>query len=704
MFSFYLAFFTLSNSDSCLTPFPISRTGRETCWAQVQIDSRNKVCLSHSLWIRWLNSAQPGPICPDPLPQVKGISFLTNTSSNPLPKKARIIHYWDRLGRMPPYTGAQLKLYKFWRRIEIIRERGSQSIAPYDSFGFIRKLLFNESVAPSTLGMLRILGFVHLASATGIHLYALLAIWEEICKRFCSHFGIPIRFGMRTTQTLSAVIIVFIWLLNGARIGMLRPWMLLTIREAANLLGFRWTRASPLFIAIILDLLFASMHRFFWPDTEQLSGRWIYTLAVGGGLLWSKTFGSTHLSLAIGSWLLTALWESWEHGLLALATPFLSLITLPVTCVGAYPFLIFSLVLKEAGLEDLGQKCLQICCKIIQIILVKFSHFALFPGNLWLVPKWAILIGFIFSTSLLFVRKSFFGRSPTQVKVGSLMLFIFLRLILEFTSLSTSSLSGQKEAKQIEQLDVGQGDAALVMGHQVGLIDTGAEKALSDPAWLQLFSERRITKIDWVALTHLDEDHSGGLIRLSKLIPIRCAVTSAEELRTPRGKKFAQTLSQAGVLIQDWTSPCVPFPTLSPFPTHSDSHPRKQKKSRNQNMGAVFIPLQSGGFYLSAGDAGSKDELRIGKWARTLAKNRTSPRILKISHHGSASSSSMEFLQILQPTEAWISSGQGNRYGHPSAEVLARLFKLGLPIQRTDQKGALITKEDVHHQFLKLHL
>jgi competence protein ComEC len=220
------------------------------------------------------------------------------------------------------------------------------------------------------------------------------------------------------------------------------------------------------------------------------------------------------------------------------------------------------------------------------------------------------------------------------------------------------------------------------------MIDTGAKKALSDLAWLQLLGERQIHHLSWVTLTHLDEDHIGGLTRLAALIPIDCVSISDVEFQSHRGKKLQKSLFKMGMTIQteNHKIPCIPFPTLAPT-TFS--------KKRNKNMTAIFVPLSSGGFYVSAGDASTEDEPRIGQWVAALSKqhpydqDKNSQRILKISHHGSKTSTSLPFLMTIRPSEAWISVGLGNPYQHPSLEVLERLKRFKIPIRRTDRDGAL---------------
>ena len=62
------------------------------------------------------------------------------------------------------------------------------------------------------------------------------------------------------------------------------------------------------------------------------------------------------------------------------------------------------------------------------------------------------------------------------------------------------------------QLDVGQGDAALVLGAKsAGMIDTGAVWAMGPHRWIELVATYGVNRLDWVAISHLDADHVGSL-------------------------------------------------------------------------------------------------------------------------------------------------------------------------------------------------
>lgn len=65
-------------------------------------------------------------------------------------------------------------------------------------------------------------------------------------------------------------------------------------------------------------------------------------------------------------------------------------------------------------------------------------------------------------------------------------------------------------------------------------------------------------------------------------------------------------------------------------------------------------------------------------------------QVLKVSHHGSASSTSRRFLRTVRPELAVISVGRGNRYRHPSPLVLWRLAGEGAEVRRTDRDGTIV--------------
>jgi competence protein ComEC len=68
--------------------------------------------------------------------------------------------------------------------------------------------------------------------------------------------------------------------------------------------------------------------------------------------------------------------------------------------------------------------------------------------------------------------------------------------------------------------------------------------------------------------------------------------------------------------------------------------------------------------------------------------------VLKVGHHGSATSTTGPFLNAVSPRIALVSVGAGNRYGHPSPEVLEALQARGTQVIRTDDAGSIVVSVD----------
>jgi competence protein ComEC len=67
---------------------------------------------------------------------------------------------------------------------------------------------------------------------------------------------------------------------------------------------------------------------------------------------------------------------------------------------------------------------------------------------------------------------------------------------------------------------------------------------------------------------------------------------------------------------------------------------------------------------------------------------------MKVAHHGSRNSSSEEFLKLVRPEFAFISSGKKSRYGHPHVDLLERLQRIGAEVKITAESGAITIKTD----------
>ncbi|MFZ9595117.1 MAG: ComEC/Rec2 family competence protein [Bdellovibrionia bacterium] len=741
-----------------LPPFPprctplqfAQRTGKKSCWARFQVSPNEVLCVSQSEWIKHLDLLQrtvhPSPLCTPSGSIARVVAPGVNDFQTTSPKKILYQQMASPSARMKTPSPIRLKLERILLRIERIREGLSSRWSTLDSYGIFRSLFLHEKVPDSPLTLLKKLGFVHLASVSGIHLYALASFWDPVFRFVFRSFQGPTQWGIRFSRLFCVSLGLLIAGLSGFRMGLIRPTLILLLRSLAAQLGFAWARGSPLGVALVLDLIFEMLILGF---TAPHSGRMVYLLAVGGGLLWIRRWQNAHVSLAVGSWCAVALYDAWETSGFALFTPFISLLCLPFLCFLVFPIVALGILLQLLGAESLGMACYHGVQGGLHFFMQGMMRVAFLPGNLWIVPRSVLGMAAFCATAISFLSLlRLWSPALTRFVLLISTLTTITRLLLgavlptqifpgwnSSLSLSPSSwLSPWKaspstpappaRAQAVYQLDVGQGDSALVLAHSPrtsahekglgpwgenqwgGLIDTGSFHALSDERWIDLLSEHHLHEIDWIALSHLDEDHAGGVFRLARLLPIGCVVAPQPEQTTPRGKRLQALLQQMKIPLFSFptdpsasTHPCLPYPSLQvSLPARS---PKRKKVTRaptsplrpraNEHMGALLIPLKKGGFYLNAGDAPIASERQMLPWLKSKTSFQDSPRILKISHHGSKTSSDPLFLQAVNPTEAWISVGLGNRFHHPHSRVVERLKDLAIPIRRTDHQGWIKT-------------
>lgn len=671
--------------SGCIDPWPAERLGSETCWVRLRADADIRLCLPREHWSALLAGGSAGFLCREwkgkwvQTAQLRNDPHRDRSERKPFQRVFKVRHPGSPLQGIRRSGMATLG-ESAWRRLERARENASQVLAAHDELGVLRSLAVHERVPGSPGGMLRLLGFVHLLTATGIHLYALSDGVGWITARGAQLAGISPRLALRAARLFSLLSWLSAWCLAGLRPGMLRPWIVVLLRRGAIALGFRWTRWSPLILALAVDAAVGALRS--GQERDALAhGRWLYALCVGGGLI-AMSAGQkgeapwrSHFRLAVGSWVFAGIHEAWTQGTLAPGTPVLSLLTIPLFCSVVYP----TALLAAFSGTSLSGSVLDAANSFLKWLYGS----ALSVSSLWVLSRNSVVLGLLIAI-FLFVWKPASLRWNTAVLGALLLVRGALGVAEEGTARGRRDL-----ATVVEQLDVGQGDAALVISEtgEAGLIDAGDARALSADRWVQLLASRGITRLSWVSLSHLDRDHSGGLAAVAAIVPIDCVEASGQELATARGALFAGRLRAFGLEPRVTASGCAPFPALGPA-----EKPRTRSAAANAFMSSVLVPLSGGGYYLSPGDATAKDEPRIARWALKRVRAlglRPGPRLLKVSHHGSRTSSSPEFLKLLQPNEAWISAGTGNRYGHPAAPVLERLARTGARILRTDRDGAI---------------
>lgn len=274
-------------------------------------------------------------------------------------------------------------------------------------------------------------------------------------------------------------------------------------------------------------------------------------------------------------------------------------------------------------------------------------------------------------------------------------------------------------------LDVGQGDCIYINSGNGSrfLIDGGSSSvnSVGEYRLIPFLKYQGTICLKAVFVTHPDEDHCNGVKELLDEgmlhgIHVDCLILPdiGEESREDAYHELELAAERAAVPVQyisagqqiragELTMTCL--------------HPEKGYVTGESNEYSMVLDVSYGNFHaLLTGDLEGEGERRLLQSVYDEGKGRLLPdaydegeakllpdvygtgegigdyryTVLKVAHHGSAYSTSEEFLRQISPYYAVISCGAGNRYGHPHGETIERLEATGSKILRTDELGAII--------------
>ncbi|MEZ0536166.1 ComEC/Rec2 family competence protein [Caldicellulosiruptoraceae bacterium PP1] len=230
-------------------------------------------------------------------------------------------------------------------------------------------------------------------------------------------------------------------------------------------------------------------------------------------------------------------------------------------------------------------------------------------------------------------------------------------------------------------LDVGQGDSIIIKtpNNNFILIDSGPRSSLDKfKKYLKLLN---IDKFYAVFATHPHEDHIGNMDYVMNNYTIKNFYSSNSYTNTDTFMDMLNSLKRKNLKIKAlWagdkiTIDDIEFEILSP----------SKKYEELNNMSLVIKVSYKGNSVLLMGDAMNEAEKDIIKNGYNLKSD-----IIKIGHHGSYSSSSFQFLKLVNPKYAIISAAKNNEYGHPHKVTLNKLKKLKIKTYITKDDGTII--------------
>jgi competence protein ComEC len=510
-------------------------------------------------------------------------------------------------------------------------------------------------------------GTVHLLVVSGLHIGIMVAIgwWFCFVLRGLLLFipgvkGKTYQWIMSALPSLGALSLSFSYmLLSGASLSTQRAWLMALVMIGGAFISIKPNLWQRWWIALLIIITWQ-------PLSVMQPGLWLSFLAVAG-LISLQGFRSNSgvLLLVIKSqfWVWLALFPLLLlfFGQVSLISPLVNVFAISFISLLLFALLPAALIFYLGWIGPLAviAKALDyfwwILAKIAEhgdVLLLEVSVPSAINIVLIGLGCWCLLLPF-----------------PREIKALGLLTWLLI--------IGRQGSDFDKDMRfKATLINVGQGLSVLVQTPKhTMLFDTGAAfdsgfsyfKQVVSP----LLAQRKIDKLDLLVISHADNDHSGGLLPATQSLTIDKIEMGMPSKEHPQG-------CQSG---RQWLWDEVSF---------HYRHPIQGMFSKRNNRSCVLELGNAQCKVLIMADAEKKVERML-----LASVFNAEQRLLIVGHHGSNTSSTEDFLSRERFSNALISNGYRNRYGHPHPKVIERLKSQGIKIFRTDQLGTIdITASD----------
>ena len=602
------------------------------------------------------------------------------------------------IGYVRASTGNQL-LYPmvshpaYW--IEHIREgiqqRFSNSLTDQTYAGVLKALATGDqhAIPRDQWQVFTRTGTIHLMSISGLHITLVSSlVFAGVFWVWRWNTYLALRLPARRAAVIAGLLAAFGYaVLSGFAIPAQRTLYMLAVVAIALWRG-RFTSATAvltwaLLVVVVLDP-WATSSPGFWLSFGAIAIIMLVTVGRIGKIHWLS--GWLRIQWAITLGLIPPLLALFQQISIvspianAIAIPLVSLVVVPLTLLATIPLLDFMLPLAHATLSA-GMTLLHELSDLPQAVWEQHAPPA------WTIPM--AIVGIVWMLLPGSLGLGFFSGFPARWLGVIALLPMFLMQ------------PPKPEAGELwlTVLDVGQGLAVVARTeHHTLLFDTGPSFGETDNGSriiLPFLRGEGIRQLDAMIVSHADMDHSGGALSVLAAMPVRMLLSSLHNHHPIPQAAMYKEQCRAG---QSWQWDGVYFELLHPL---VDNYADSQRKV-NANSCVLKITSIHGSVLLPA-DIERKDEQAL----LARAPDQLPATVLIAPHHGSHTSSTVEFVKKVNPALTIFTVGYLNRYDHPREAVMMRYRNLGGQLLRSDRDGAILLRfadsEWSAHSWRELH-
>jgi len=526
--------------------------------------------------------------------------------------------------------------------------------------------------------LLRATGTSHLFAISGLHLAIVFGLSFSLIRLVLSSC-LALTYHQRlVVMTISALLVAFCYsYLAGFSLPTVRALVMLSVLAVVGLLGQRMSLAQLLIYSLAAILVFdplSVLSLSFWLSFGAVLFLMILVFIVLKPLPTTKSrfhrFGHKTVALAqIQLWLFGAMCGlqlvffagfSWVAPLANLvAVPAISLLVLPIIILG----LLALILLPEFSV---ARFLFEIADNLLELVFQYLGWLANWP-DAWVASS--KIQYWLFFIVLLVVWLNLTLINTRRWRIGAALAVLLL------TSGAVISWPTRQPAWSVHFLDVGQGNAAVVIrdGRAI-VLDTGKSRtnsSISNLVILPFLQHQAINQLDYVILSHQDNDHAGGWRELISHFPTAKIISNWANKPREQGVTHCVKLQNKPLLWQGLT---LSF-AMAPPKLARNENDRSCVTKVSDNTHGVLFP----------GDISRK----IEHYLQLQSAKRWQSDILVVPHHGSKTSSSLAFINFIAPQIAVVSAGRFNQWYFPKAAVLEHYNHAGVQMVNTAKEGQI---------------
>ncbi len=561
---------------------------------------------------------------------------------------------------------------------EKIGNRISQALTNKTYAGVIRALVVGDDsqITQAQWDVFFRTGVGHLVSISGLHITMLAGLAFSLVAYIWRRFpSLVMRMPTRKAATIASVCCALMYAaLAGWSVPTQRTIFMLLTFAAALLLARNLAISRVLAIALIVVVLldpWAVIAPGFWLSFGAVALIACVTVNRLKAAHWVKTAITTQWAITLG--LLPLL--IFMFGQTSIVSPLANAFAIPIISLLVVPLAIFGSLLHLDFVLYTAHFILETC-------MYGLNWLANLPT--WqqaAPPMWTLLVA-MFGVLWMLLPRGFPQR----------WLGLILLLPLFLVEIPKPALGEM----QVAVLDVGQGLAVVIKTKNHTLLyDAGSRYSAQSDAGSKIvvpyLRGEGVKKLDGFIVSHDDIDHSGGAASVLALVPVNWLASSFYLPNEMKSKKSIKCF--AG---QHWRWDNVHFEVLHPS---LESYENAEIKDNNRSC-VVKVSSQLGSILLT-GDIEKEAEKALLEHA--LGVNIHAPSgdavnkddllksdVLIAPHHGSKTSSTIDFVQAVGAKHSIFTVGYLNRFKHPKPLIEKRLEENGAVTYRSDYQGAIL--------------